>query len=132
LAVIHLLRRVRRDDEALDLTPARLSALSVLVFGGPMTVGELAAAEQVRSPTMSRVVSDLVARGLVTRTTRAADRRVAEIRATQRARWTMQAGQRRRVATLASRLTALEPADLVVLDRAAEILEAIVGEWDGA
>jgi DNA-binding MarR family transcriptional regulator len=130
-ASIHLLRRVRREDEVLDLTPARLSALSVLVFGGPMTVGQLAAAEQVRSPTMSRLLSDLEARGLVTRTTPATDRRVAEIRATPRGRWTLQAGQRRRVATLASHLTALEPADLEVLDRAAELLEEIVAGWRG-
>ncbi len=97
-----------------------------------MTVGQLAAAEQVRSPTMSRLVSDLAARGLVTRTTPATDRRVAEIRATPRGRWTLQAGQRRRVATLASHLKDLEPEDLDVLDRAAELLEEIVAGWRGA
>ncbi len=101
----------------------------MLVFGGPMTVGQLAAAEQVRSPTMSRLVSDLAARGLVTRTTPAEDRRVAEVRATPRGRWTLQAGQRRRVATLAARLKALDPEDLDVLGRAAELLEGIVEDW---
>ena len=128
-AAIHLLRRVRREDEAIDLTPARLSALSVLVFGGPMTLGQLAAAEQVRSPTMSRLVSDLETRGLVTRTAPASDRRVTEVRATPRGRWTLQAGQRRRVATLAAHLKELSPEDLDVLSRAAEIIEEIVGEW---
>jgi DNA-binding MarR family transcriptional regulator len=131
-AAIHLIRRVRREDQVIDLTPARLSALSVLVFGGPMTVGQLAAAEQVRSPTMSRLVSDLEARGLVTRTTPATDRRVAEVRATPRGRWTLQAGQRRRVASLAAHLNALDPHDLEVLDRAAGILEGIVSEWRGS
>ena len=56
-AAIHLLRRVRQQDVATGEGPARLSALSVLVFGGPKTLGELAAAEQVKPPTMSRIVS---------------------------------------------------------------------------
>ena len=55
-AAIHLLRRVRKQDVATGEGPARLSALSVLVFGGPKTLGELAAAEQVKPPTMSRIV----------------------------------------------------------------------------
>src|ERR1700690_2269069 len=58
-AAIHLLRRVRKQDVATGEGPARLSALSVLVFGGPKTLGELAAAEQVKPPTMSRVVAGL-------------------------------------------------------------------------
>ena len=59
-AAIHLLRRVRKQDAATGEGPARLSALSVLVFGGgPMTLGQLAQAEQVRPPTMSRIVSGL-------------------------------------------------------------------------
>ena len=66
-AAIHLLRRVRKEDDASGLTAPRLSALSVLVFGGPKTIGELAAAEQVRPPTMSVIVADLARAGLVTR-----------------------------------------------------------------
>ena len=58
-AAIHLLRRVRKEDAIMAEAPARLSALSVLVFGGPMSLGELAAAEQVKPPTMSRVVAGL-------------------------------------------------------------------------
>ena len=58
-AAIHLLRRVRKQDAATGEGPARLSALSVLVFGGPMTLGQLAAAEQVKPPTMSRIVTGL-------------------------------------------------------------------------
>jgi len=54
-AAIHLLRRVRKQDTKTGEGPARLSALSVLVFGGPKTLGELAAAEQVRPPTMTRI-----------------------------------------------------------------------------
>ncbi len=49
-AAIHLLRRLRRTDEATGLSPARLSALSVVVYAGPRTLGELAGIEQVRPP----------------------------------------------------------------------------------
>src|SRR5688572_17075132 len=68
-AAIHLLRRLRREDAKTGLSAPRLSALSVVVFAGPLTLGELAAAEQVRPPTMTRLVSALEAEGLVTRET---------------------------------------------------------------
>ena len=108
------------------MTGARLSALSVVVFGGPLTVGQLAAAEQVRSPTASKLVTELEALGLVTRISSPTDRRVTEVRATARGRWMLQSGRRRRVANLAARLGDLGPDDLVVLDRAAEILETVL------
>ena len=127
-AAIHLLRRVRREDEATGLTGARLSALSVVVFGGPLTVGQLAAAEQVRSPTASKLVTELEALGLVTRESSPSDRRVTEVRATARGRWMLQAGRRRRVANLAARLADLGADELAVLDRAAGILEEVLSE----
>ena len=127
-AAIHLLRRVRREDEATGLTGARLSAMSVVVFAGPLTVGQLAAAEQVRSPTASKLVTELEALGLVTRESAPGDRRVTEVRATPRGRWVLQAGRRRRVANLAGRLGDLGPDDLAVLDRAAAILEEVLAE----
>ena len=127
-AAIRLLRRVRREDEATGLTGARLSALSVVVFGGPLTVGQLAAAEQVRSPTASKLVTELEALGLVTRESSPSDRRVTEVRATARGRWMLQAGRRRRVANLAARLADLGADELAVLDRAAGILEEVLSE----
>src|SRR5580700_2207868 len=63
-AAIRLLRFVRREDVAANLSAPQLSALSVLVFGGPQTMGALAMAEQVRPPTMSRLVDDLENLGL--------------------------------------------------------------------
>ena len=66
-AAIHLLRGMRAADRASGLTPARLSALSVLVFGGPCTLGELARTEDVTGPTMSRIVDGLVGLGLASR-----------------------------------------------------------------
>ncbi len=66
-ASIHLLRRLRRQDDASGVTAPHLSALSVLVFGGARTLGELAAAEQVTPPSMTRIVRNLEAGGLVAR-----------------------------------------------------------------
>src|ERR1700686_2157541 len=79
---IHLLRRVRKQDAATGEGPARLSALSVLVFGGPMTLGELAAAEQVRPPTMTRIVTGLERGRLIQRVRDSKDARRVRIRAT--------------------------------------------------
>src|SRR5437667_3390038 len=81
-AAIHLLRRLRREDDASGLSAPRLSALSVVVFGGPLPIGALAAAEQVRVPTMSRVVASLESDGLVRRVLDDADRRVVRVEAT--------------------------------------------------
>ena len=67
-AAIHLLRLVRVQDAATGVAPARLSALSVIVFGGPVSLNDLARAEQVRPPTMSRIVDALEAEGLARRT----------------------------------------------------------------
>src|SRR5690349_775969 len=74
-AVLHLLRRLAREDRASGQSPARLSALSVLVFGGPRAIGRLARDEGVSAPTTTRLVAGLEADGLVTRTTDPADRR---------------------------------------------------------
>jgi DNA-binding MarR family transcriptional regulator len=124
-ACIHLLRTVRREDVATGLTPARLSALSVLVFGGPRTIGELAAAEQVRSPTMSRLVAEMEANGLVRRRPSAEDRRAVVITATAKGRRLLHDGRARRVATLAARLEKLDQPSLAVLQRAAGLMEQV-------
>src|SRR5437870_12851451 len=76
---IHLLRCVRTEDSAMGIGPAQASALSVVVFGGPLTLNELAGAEQVRPPIMSRVVEALVREGLVCRDINREDRRWAKI-----------------------------------------------------
>ena len=85
-AAIHLLRKLRREDSASGLSAPRLSAprlsaLSVIVFAGPVTMGELAAAEQVRPPTISRLVKDLERQGLVGRKTDPGDERIQRVSA---------------------------------------------------
>src|SRR5713101_5614504 len=83
-AALHLMRYVRTQDTALGIGPAQLSALSVVVFGGPQSLNELAKAEQVRPPTMSRIVDALVKEALVKREVRASDRRAVTITATEK------------------------------------------------
>jgi DNA-binding MarR family transcriptional regulator len=125
-ASIHLLRRVRRQDDESGVTAPHLSALSVLVFGGARTLGELAAAEQVTPPSMTRIVRNLEADGLVARETDAADRRVVRVRATEQGRAILLEGRRRRVAELAARLSGLGDDDLETLARAAELIESVL------
>ncbi|HEX8697028.1 MAG TPA: MarR family transcriptional regulator [Longimicrobium sp.] len=125
-ASIHLLRRVRKQDDATGVTAPHLSALSVLVFGGPRTLGELAAAEQVRPPSMTRIVRNLEADGLVERETDPADRRVFRVRATEKGREILIAGRRRRVASLAERLEGLGDEEMETLERAAELIERVL------
>jgi DNA-binding MarR family transcriptional regulator len=121
-AAIRLLRFVRREDAAAGLSAPQLSALSVLVFGGPQTMGALAAAEQVQAPTMSRTVGDLERQGLVERATRTADRRTTEVRVTPAGRALLEAGRRRRLARLVKALGGASQAELRSLAEAARIL----------
>ena len=125
-AAIHLLRRLRREDTKTGLSAPRLSALSVVVFAGPLTLGELASAEQVKPPTMTRLVSALEADGLVTRETDASDGRLTRIRATPRGRTLLTRGRANRVAALTAEMRALPDADRDVVERAVTILEAVI------
>ena len=98
-AAIHLLRKVRAQDRSAGIGPAQLSALSVLVFGGPRSLKELAAAEQVRPPTMSRIVVGLERTRLVRRKT-TNDKRRMLLEATARGAKILHEGRRRRVEVL--------------------------------
>jgi DNA-binding MarR family transcriptional regulator len=126
-ASIHLLRGVRRVDAQSGLPPAQLSALSVVVFGGPLSLGALAAAEQVRPPTMTRVVDSLEAAGLVTRATDPADARAVLIAATRAGRRLLAEGRRRRVEALAERLRSLDADERAALHAAAPALVRLSG-----
>ena len=128
-AAIHVLRRVRKQDAAAGEGPARLSALSVLVFGGPMTLGQLAAAEQVKPPTMSRIVTGLEDSRLARRLTDAKDARRVRIRATSSGERLLHEGRRRRIEYLARHLDRLTPQELATLDEAVKLLEGVLREW---
>ena len=125
-AAIHLLRKLRREDAATGLNAPRLSALSVVVFAGPLTLGELAAAEQVRPPTMTRIVDALEARGLIARSKSASDGRRVRISATAAGRKLLMAGRRRRVAALSRQVAALSAKERAVLSNGIEVLKKVV------
>jgi len=125
-AAIHLLRTVRKVDEASGLTAARLSALSVLVFGGPTTLGRLAGAEQVSAPTMSRLVHGLERDGLVVREAHESDGRAVLVSATAKGRRILERGRERRISELARLFEGLTGEELEALGSAAAVIEEVL------
>jgi len=128
---IHLLRMVRVQDAKAGIGPARLSALSVVVFGGPISLNDLARAEQVKPPTMSRIVDGLEEAGLVARSTNASDRRGVVIEATAEGKAMLQEGRRRRVRMLAARLAQLPKAELASVNRAIDAIQKALASKSG-
>jgi DNA-binding MarR family transcriptional regulator len=126
-AAIHLLRKVRAQDRSTGIGPAQLSALSVLVFGGPRSLKELAEAEQVRPPTMSRIVVGLERTRLVRRKA-TDDKRRMLLEATARGVKILQEGRRRRVAMLVHALQELSEDELRAAAAAAEFMRKLVGK----
>jgi DNA-binding MarR family transcriptional regulator len=125
-AAIHLLRRLRREDAKTGLSAPRLSALSVVVFAGPVTLGELANAEQVRPPTMTRLVSALEDEGLVSREADPDDGRLTRIRATPKGRTLLFRGRARRVAALTAEVRGLDASEREDLTRALAVLDGVI------
>lgn len=125
-AAIHLLRHARKQDVAAGIGPARLSALSVLVFGGPMALGQLAAAEQVKAPTMSRIVAGLRRSGLARIETDAQDARRIRVTATAKGERLLQEARARRIRLLTETLGGLREAELDTLLKAAGLMERAV------
>jgi DNA-binding MarR family transcriptional regulator len=125
-AAIHLLRRLRKQDDAMGLSAARASALSVLVFGGRVTIGQLAQAEQVSAPTMTRLIVGMERDALVRRESDPADGRTVWLQATAKGARILQEGRRRRVAALAAEIDRLPELDRQTLASAADILERLL------
>jgi DNA-binding MarR family transcriptional regulator len=128
-AAIHLLRRVRKKDVASGIGPTQLSALSVLVFAGAKTLGELAAAEQVTPPTMSRVVAGLKRSRLIEISRDAQDTRRMRIQATSRGKQLFQQARKRRIEDLAAHLATLTVGERAQLTTATDILENMLRGW---
>ncbi len=123
---IHLLRDVRTEDSAMGIGPAQASALSVVVFGGPLSLNELAEAEQVRPPTMSRVVEALVREGLVRREANRDDRRSIIISSTDKGTKIIHERRSRREKRLIKLLSQLDADEIRCLGRASRILSRIL------
>ncbi|MGZ8565484.1 MAG: MarR family winged helix-turn-helix transcriptional regulator [Actinomycetota bacterium] len=127
-AALHLLRRLRTEDDVLGVSPPRLSALSVVVYAGPIGIGALAAAEGVAAPTMSRLVDGLERDGLVTREPDPEDARGVLVRATAKGRRVLGTGRRQRLEALASGLATLSKEELAAVTRGAELIERVTRE----
>jgi DNA-binding MarR family transcriptional regulator len=124
---IHLLRRIRRGDDAAGLSAPRLSALSVVIYRGPISLTELAKAESVTAPTMTRLVQALVKAGLVEKSVDESDNRAVLLRATPTGRDTLNLARARRLAALEEILRRLSPDDAALVARAVSILEPLLG-----
>ncbi|HJQ11061.1 MAG TPA: MarR family transcriptional regulator [Gemmatimonadaceae bacterium] len=125
-AAIHLLRQLRKEDDASGLSAPRLSALSVVVFGGPVTLGQLARAEQVRPPTMTKIVTGLEKDGLVVRKPDAHDKRLTRIVATAKGQRILIEGRARRVRSLTDAVDQLDAAELAQLDRGIQVFQKLI------
>jgi len=124
-ASIHLLRHLRVRDRESGIGPAQLSALSVLVFGGAKSLAELAEAEQVKPPTMSRIVAGLERAKLVKSEATREDARRIRIVPTAKGEKVMWAGRRRRVEMLAELISDLSLQEVQKLGEIAETMEGI-------
>jgi DNA-binding MarR family transcriptional regulator len=124
-SALHLIRMLRRHDAVMELPPARASALSVVVFGGPLPMGQLADLEQVRSPTMTRIVHQLERDGLVRRRVSPEDGRSLLVEATGEGRKLMAAGRAKRIEALADRIGDLSATEIALLARAADLLNRL-------
>ena len=125
-AAVHLLRDLRTQDSASGIGPSQLSALSVIVFGGPRSLHDLAHAEQVQPPTMSKIVDALVQQGLARREVNTSDRRSITIIPTPKGVQVMKEGRDRREKRLIEMLRRLKQDELRDLQRASEVLARIL------
>ncbi len=123
---VRLRRLARREERGEPIGGPRLSALRFVATAGPVSLAELAAAEQVRAPTMSRVVDNLVAEGLALRETDPADRRAVRISATEAGRRLIDEGQASRAGAVAARLAQLADSERRALYRGVELMERIL------
>lgn len=123
---MRLARRLRQmQDDSLDLNPNQLSAMAVLLNSGDQLMGELAALERVRPPSMTRVVNSLEARAYVARRPDPRDHRQCMVTLTDSGRQVLLANRRRRDEWLAVRIAGLDPAERDVLRRAIRVLEKV-------
>lgn len=129
-ATLHLLRRLAQEDRATGVSAPRLSALSVLVFGGPRTIGALATIEGVTPPTMTRLVAGMVSDELLERLPDETDRRVVRVAASEHGRALLLAGRDRRVATMTAMIVPLTPKERRRLQTAAALMERMLRRPD--
>lgn len=125
-AVLRLARRIRQTrDETIELTASQSSVLATLAIRGRLSMGELAAEERVRPPTITRVVNALADRDLVRRTPAPHDGRQSLVELTEAGRTLLLANQRLRAEWLADRLAELDAAELDILRTAIPLMTRV-------
>lgn len=124
-AVMRLARVLRQQAEG-DVTASLLSALGTVDRDGPITLGQLAAAEKLQPPSMTKIVARLDELGYVTRTVDDRDRRVARVDLTKEGRDYIAANRRRRDLLLARRLRTFTEQEQATLAAAVPLLERLV------
>jgi DNA-binding MarR family transcriptional regulator len=122
-----LARRMRQAASG-DLSPTQGAALATIDCHGPLTPSELATRERIQRPTATRVLARLEEAGLVERTADPADRRSSLVTTSEDGKALLTAIRDRKDAFLVQRLDRLNPEELAALDRAADILERVLGE----
>jgi DNA-binding MarR family transcriptional regulator len=125
-SVLRLARRLRQmRDDSVELNSNQLSAMSVLLNSGDLSMGELASQEKVQPPSMTRIVNGLEERGFVARQPHVIDKRQSVVSLTDSGRQVLLANRRRRDQWLAKRIAELEPEEREVLRRCVSILEKV-------
>jgi DNA-binding MarR family transcriptional regulator len=127
LAILRLARRLRQQAEA-DLTPSMLSAMANIEYRQPVTLGQLAEAERVTPPTMSKIVGRLEDARLVIRTADSEDKRIQRLSLSREGVKLIARNRSRKNAYLARKLRRLEPEEVAKLEDAVEVIEKILEE----
>ncbi len=125
-AALHILVFLRQEDAASGVTASRLAALSAIVFEGPIALGDVARIQQVKAPTMTRLVAALERQGLVKREDNPGDGRSIKLSATRRGREIMLAARQRRLDRLARAMQTLDRKKLSHLADSMPALDEIV------
>jgi DNA-binding MarR family transcriptional regulator len=126
ISLMRLSRRLRNErDASYDLSATQLAVLGTLWRLGPLSIGDLAAAEKVQPPSMTRTVTCLCEKGLLRRDPHSADKRLVVVSLTEAADSVLAESRRRKEAWLNRRLQELTPAERRILREAAPILERL-------
>jgi DNA-binding MarR family transcriptional regulator len=125
LVITRLARRLRQQGDA-EASPTQLAVLATIERHGPITLGELAAAERVQPPTVTAAIDRLEGQGLVRRLPDGTDRRVIRVDVTAAGRKLLARHRSRKTAYLAKRLDGLTPAERATLADAAAILDRLL------
>jgi len=125
LSVTRLARRLRQKSDV-EATASQISALATIERLGPLTIGELSAAERVQPPSMTRIVAGLEELDLIQRETDERDRRVARVRVTSLGQRLLERSRSKKNAYLAARLGSLSDEERATLAHAADVLERLL------